>query len=425
MSHPALHLRLRLWAIGYALASICGAASAQTAVTPHCGMDSRTKAVGEPISLGAVVGKTGPDDFSGSADAAMAYFRCVNDNGGIHGRPIQYFVMDDQWSPEKAIQAASTLLQDRKVLALVGSTSFVECSANAQRYAESGAMVVAGTGVPRDCFYAKNYVPVNSGPRVSSTIASMFMVQKYQAKSVVCIIPNVPGLVDWACHGAQQWGARHKVKVTIVPIDPGSFDASKVMQSVAQTQPDVIVMNLPKGILIPMMAASAKLDLGKSIRFASSAPAYNTDVAKALGPYWKDRFWVNLEFQPIDLVAPDMQNWRAVLDRYGPRGHSLDAFSQGGYLAARMVTQVLLTMEPANLDRARLSEALRKVTDFQSDILCKAFYVGGGKRHNANSSGPMAVYTGTGWLLASASCISADDPELVDMRAEERKLKIH
>ena len=72
-----------------------------------CGAGDERQADGEPIRVGAIVGETGADDFSSSADAAAAYFECVNAHGGINGRPIEYLVEDDRWDPEVAGQAAA------------------------------------------------------------------------------------------------------------------------------------------------------------------------------------------------------------------------------------------------------------------------------------------------------------------------------
>ena len=135
----------------------------------HCGLSNGQKATGEPIQLGAIVGKTGPEDFSSAARAAEAYFKCVNANGGIHGRPIVYTVQDDNWNPEVAAQAASKLVKDTNIVGAVGSTSFVECGANNKLYEQEGVAVIAGVGVPRACFYAKNYAPFNQGPRLSTS----------------------------------------------------------------------------------------------------------------------------------------------------------------------------------------------------------------------------------------------------------------
>src|SRR5208337_3326463 len=117
----------------------------------HCGMSNGQKASGEPIQIGAIVGKTGPEDFSSAARAAEAYFKCVNANGGIHGRPIVYTVQDDNWNPEVAAQAATKLVKDTNILGAVGSTSFVECGANNKLYEQEGVAVIAGVGVPRAC----------------------------------------------------------------------------------------------------------------------------------------------------------------------------------------------------------------------------------------------------------------------------------
>ena len=37
--------------------------------------------------------------------AADAYFKCVNANGGINGRPVKYLMADDQWKPNMAARS--------------------------------------------------------------------------------------------------------------------------------------------------------------------------------------------------------------------------------------------------------------------------------------------------------------------------------
>ena len=61
----------------------------------ECGLSNGERASGKAIQIGAIVGKTGPEDFSSSARSASAYFDCVNANGGINGRPVAYTVQDD------------------------------------------------------------------------------------------------------------------------------------------------------------------------------------------------------------------------------------------------------------------------------------------------------------------------------------------
>src|SRR4051812_18560513 len=53
-----------------------------------CGLGNGKKASGEPIKLGAINTKQPGTDFTEIAKTAEAYFKCVNDNGGINGRPV-------------------------------------------------------------------------------------------------------------------------------------------------------------------------------------------------------------------------------------------------------------------------------------------------------------------------------------------------
>src|SRR5882724_7539160 len=96
----ALLLALPMWAL------LVGAA-APAAAKPTCGLNNGKPATGEPIPIGSINGITGPDDFSASARAADAYFKCVNANGGTNGRPIKYLIADDQWRPDVAAQVAT------------------------------------------------------------------------------------------------------------------------------------------------------------------------------------------------------------------------------------------------------------------------------------------------------------------------------
>jgi branched-chain amino acid transport system substrate-binding protein len=399
---------------------IAGTAMAQT--KPVCGLNNGKAASGEPIALGAVVGKTGPDDFSASALASQAYFKCVNANGGINGRPVELTIVDDQWNPEVAAQAAAKLVKDRKVLAMVGSSSFVECGVNAKLYSQEDVMVIAGVGVPRECFFAKNYVPVNAGPRVSATVVAMYAAQKYKAKKMVCVIPNIPSLGNWACDGAKDWGKANGVEVDVIAIDPGSPDATSTMLEAAAKKPDAIVLNVPKGIMVPMLAAAEQQGLSKKIHFVSSTPAYNFDVPKAIGAAWNGNFDIHLEFMPVESAGADNLNWKATMDAYGAKSDPRDSFAQAGYLAARIATEALLKMDPKKIDRASVSAALRNVKGFKSDILCRPFYVGDGARHNANSSGPISQVSGNGFKQVSNGCLMAADPELSDLREQEKKL---
>ncbi|MBO9630160.1 MAG: ABC transporter substrate-binding protein [Shinella sp.] len=401
--------------------SLAGTAGAYAAAS--CGDGTGTAATGEPIVIGAITGKTGPDDFSNSTKAAKAYFDCLNANGGIKGRPVKYLVEDDQWDPEKAAQLAAKLVDDEKAVLMVGNSSYVECGANADYYKKSGIYVVAGVGVPRECFFAENYAPTNAGPRVSMLGAMGYALDKLAAKSVVCIGPNIPNVGTWSCDGVMLLAKEKGFAAETILMDPGSADATSIMLQAAASKPDVIVLGMSKGVAIPLLVAAEEQGLNEQIKFLSAASAYDLSVPETLGAGWDGKFYVNMEFNDLEAQTPDNANWLAVMDEYGQESDPRDTFAQAGYLAARIAEKALMSLDSANITRESVSAAVRGVKDFKSDIFCAPWYFGEGQpRHNANSTTRMAISEGGKWKVVS-DCAPSPDPELKDVRAFEASLK--
>lgn len=412
------HKILMAGAIILGSAPLSSTAMAQAAA-PVCGLDNGQVAAGEPIVLGAIVGETGPDDFSASAKAANAYFDCVNANGGINGRPIEYIVGDDQWNPEIAAQLAAKIVQDEQAVAMVGNSSFVECAANAQLYADNNILAISGVGVPRECFATSNIAPTNAGPRLSTAAAAEYAIEQLGAENVVCIGPNIPNVGAWACEGVRLVAEENGKTANTILIDPGSLDATSVVLQATTFGADTVVMSLPKGVMLPVLTAAEEQGFDQTMNWLSAASGYDTTVPATLGENWTGKFYVNMEFNPLDSTEPDNRNWLAVMDAYADADDPRDTFAQAGYLAARVVTEALLTLDADNITREAVTAALFDVAAFESDIFCSTWYVGKDTaRQNANNASRMSVSNGETWEVVS-DCRASGDPELADIRAYE------
>ena len=128
-----------------------------------------------------------------------------------------------------------------------------------------------------------------------------------------------------------------------------------------------------------------------------------------------------MELKSADADTPDMKNWLAVMNAFGQPSDPRDTFSQAGYLSARVVTDALLKIDPAKIDRKSVTAALRNVKRFESDIWCDPWYVGDGSRHNPNHAGPVAIVK-DGKFVTKPECIESEDPELADIRAYEKTI---
>ena len=127
-------------------------------------------------------------DFTTIGKFANAYFKCVNDNGGINGRPIKYNLYNEQLNPTQQASLAKKLIESDKVVGIVGNTSFTECGTNWKYYKSKGFTVI-GAGVQAECFGTPSFVESNMGPRYSNIGAAQALVTR-GAKSLVVASPD-------------------------------------------------------------------------------------------------------------------------------------------------------------------------------------------------------------------------------------------
>ena len=134
-----------------------------------CGLGTGKKATGTPIKLGGIDMLIPGVDFTTVGKVAKAYFECVNDNGGINGRPIRYILYNEQLNPAQEAALARKLVASDKVVGIVGNTSFAECGTN-WKYYKSKGYVVIGAGVQAEC-YSTRRSPRSTRARATRTSA--------------------------------------------------------------------------------------------------------------------------------------------------------------------------------------------------------------------------------------------------------------
>jgi len=79
---------------------------------------------GEPIKIGAIVSLTGPYAGLGEPEKNTLEMEVkrINDAGGVGGRPIEVIIEDDATDDAKAVAAASKLIEQDEVVAIIGAT---------------------------------------------------------------------------------------------------------------------------------------------------------------------------------------------------------------------------------------------------------------------------------------------------------------
>jgi branched-chain amino acid transport system substrate-binding protein len=82
-------------------------------------------ATGEPIKIGTIFSITGWAGFIGTPQKEIftALIEDINAKGGIKGRPLEFYFEDDKSIPTNAVIAATKLIKDKKVIAMVGTST--------------------------------------------------------------------------------------------------------------------------------------------------------------------------------------------------------------------------------------------------------------------------------------------------------------
>ena len=396
---------------------------AHGAAAQECGANTGSPATGEPIKIGGIHGNAAPGDFSASTDAAGAYFKCVNANGGIHGRPIEYLVENDQWNPELAAQAAAKLIDDEKVVAIVGNGSFLEMAVNAGTYAKNNMMAMASGCAVSECFESSNIVSTNQGPLPSSVGAAQFMAEEKGATNISCIGLAIPNVGPWSCGAVEEYMKNKGLAGSSVLLNPAAPDVNSGLLEAIASGADSILVNLPAGLAIAFLNAAKEQDLRDTYTWSSSTPLYDLSVPGALGDYWNTGvIYVNAELAPFDDGGPDNQNWIKVMDGFANADDPRDTFSQSGYLSAKFFVEALLEMDAADVgDRAKVNSAIIDIKGKESDLLCGPYYVGKADFHMPNHAGHMVVIK-DGKFEVVRDCYEYDSPYFEKIKAVEKKL---
>jgi len=378
-----------------------------------CGMATGEAATGDPIKVGAIATASGGVDFSSSPLSAKAFFDCVNDNGGINGRPIEYDFEDDALDPTKPAQRAAGLAGDADVVALVGDATFVGCDVANVEYSKAGLYSITGVGVPQACFESSNIAPVNAGPRTSALALLQYMEREdLLGGGFYSIGLNTRGNGDWVAAGIRDYADEAGIDLVGETLsDPAESNWLPLVGQIQSSGASALVVADPAPITASILAAAEQQDARGDIAWSCTASCYDKQFASELSDYW-DGFLVNSELQLVTATGDDSDLWNGVMDAYASADTPRDTFSQAGFLAAKIFTDTLLAVEdPATLDRETVSEALLAIRGYESSLLCSPWYYGEADEHHANHATRNAKMEGGEWVEVEG-CTEVVDPAM-------------
>jgi branched-chain amino acid transport system substrate-binding protein len=388
----------------------------------ECGAGTGEEATGEPIKLGGMATNIPGVDFTWITEMTGAYFDCVNDNGGINGRPIDYVSEEEQVDPQQIASLATKLVEEDQVLGIVGSTSLIDCSVNGDYYSEQGYYLIVA-GVAQDCFTSPNFSAVNMGPYYSSLGGAQAAVRAGAEGKIVVVSPNQPGF-DLINSGVVEFAEENDMDgqsiLEDVPINDPAGLAQRLVAEAGNG--GAVVLDFTGPTVLPLLQAIEQQGLIDSVVWASSTPPNDPSLAEELSDGWNGKFLINAEFNVLDSGEADQEHMNEVREKYAPDVPS-SSFAQMGYLSGRVATDALLGIE-GDITKESVNEAFRGIKNFVSDIWCAPWYYESGTGSNVSNNIDLTVAPEDGNMVQVEDCFEITDlpnNPLDEIRAAEEE----
>jgi branched-chain amino acid transport system substrate-binding protein len=386
-----------------------------------CGLGNGKKATGAPIKIGGIDMLIPGVDFTTIGKVAKAYFDCVNDNGGINGRPINYTLYTEQLNPAQEASLARKLIESDKVVGVVGNTSFAECGTN-WKYYKSKGFIVIGAGVQAECFSTPSYVETNMGPRYSNVGAAQALVKAGITKLAIASPDTISAYADGGpALVAKAAGIPVKIFPTHLPVTDATSQLIQMYQFVGDG--GGIILDFTPDTAPAFMKAAIAQGIVDKVKWGSSTPIANTFMAGQF-PQFDGHLWINQEFSNVDpSVGPDTKLMFDILKKYAPK-IAPQAFAQMGFMDGMFATHALLSIKGA-VTAASYNAAVRNLKNQKTDMLCKPWYVGNLPYH-IPSNWDITVDYDKGNVVVKEKCfaIQAVDKSIAQTRKWEKQFHL-
>jgi branched-chain amino acid transport system substrate-binding protein len=334
-----------------------------------------TGATDTEIKIGHIVPYSGPASAYGViGKTEEAYFKMVNENGGINGRKVKFVSYDDAYSPPKAVEQVRKLVESDEVLVVFNPLGTPSNSA-IQKYlnAKKVPQLFVATGATK--WNDPKHFPWTIGwqPSYQSEAliyAKYLMKEKPDAKIVVLYQNDdfgkdyVKGLKDGFGAKASMIAAEESYEISEPTIDSHivKLKATGADVLISITTPKFAAQTIKKMAEIDWKAlqivANVSASVGSVIKpagFENAQGLLSAAYAKdAADPQWRD--------------DPGMKKFFALLDKYYPEADRLNSSVVYGYGAAQTLTKIL-EMCGDDLTRANIMKQAANLKDFTPDTL--------------------------------------------------------
>jgi branched-chain amino acid transport system substrate-binding protein len=286
------------------------------------------------------------------------------------------------------------------------STSLIECSVNGDYYAEQRLPPDHRRRRP-GLLHQPELLGRQHGPHYSSLGGAQAAVRAGAENKIVVVSPNQPGF-DLINSGVVEYAESEDMEGQSILEDVPISDPAGLAQRLVQEAGEggAVVLDFTGPAVLPLLQAIDQQGLVDTVIWASSTPPNDPSVASELSSAWNGKFLINAEFNVLDSGKPDQNHMNEIRQKYRSDIPS-SSFAQMGYLAGRVATEGLLSIE-GDITAESVNEAFLGVTNCERHPL-RAVYYDSTTGSNVSNNVDLTVAPEDGNMVQVEDCFKITD----------------
>jgi branched-chain amino acid transport system substrate-binding protein len=291
-----------------------------------------------PLSAYALIGRT-----------EAAFFKKINDEGGINGRKINFISYDDAFSPPKTVEQARKLVESDEVLLIFQSLGtptnnaiqkYLDLKKVPQLFVATGATKF---GDPKNFPWTMGWQPTY---QTEGHIYAKYILENLPQGRIGILYQNddsgrdyIKGLKDGL--GAD---AAKRMIVAEIPYDPAEPTVDSQVVTLKTSGADIFFDEASPKFAAQAIRKAAEIGWKPTLFLASISNSVGSVLKPAGLENAKGLLSTNYIKDPTDPTwkdDPAIKEWAAFMDKYFPDGDKTSTFSVYGYATAQTMVQVL------------------------------------------------------------------------------------
>jgi ABC-type branched-subunit amino acid transport system substrate-binding protein len=299
---------------------------------------------------------------------ADAWFKHVNETGGINGRKVNFNMVDDKYEPPRTTGIVKRFIERDKCFAIVAPLGSAPTSAVIDDIvAAQVPLIGAGTGADKNLYIKSRWVfPLYPAYDIEGIELVKFVREVFKANKIAVLYQNDPSgksHIKGIEIGLKKYGGQ----VTVAEgYEPKEVDVSAQVIKMKNSGADAVICSCAPEPAAKFYTERAKL--GWKVPVVNVFFGKSPKVPELAGKEAVEGVYFATIFREWDDPAPQIQEAKKILLKYYPQEEP-DAVHLWGFAGAQFFTEAVKRMGKEPITREKLVETMEGIKGWKGSVV--------------------------------------------------------